>query len=342
MKILYLAPTNSFSGGENVTLQIAAQMQERGHKVAYCSPHGSIEEFVHKQGVPFIGLNRFSLLEVKRAIYSFEPDIVHAMDYRASFYAALLFNNTVGHLHSNCPWLKTVCLNSFALYITARRAKALICVSSSIPDEFRFVKSVKKKFITLMNVVDVQAIKKKSLEFTCKQNYDLGYCGRFSEPKNPVGFLQVVAQVKKKLPDIKAVMIGDGELREQVEGMLTSLHLENNVELVGFQKNPFPYIAACKVMVMPSQWEGFPMVAIESMALGKPLIATPVSGLRDIVTDNCGGLGKTPVALAEKASRCLYASPGVYAHLCYMARQKTRPYTDMESYINITEQMYIR
>lgn len=72
------------------------------------------------------------------------------------------------------------------------------------------------------------------------------------------------------------------------------MHLENNVELVGFQKNPFPYIAACKVMVMPSQWEGFPMVAIESMALGKPLIATPVSGLRDIVTDNCGGWEKHP------------------------------------------------
>lgn len=340
MKILYLAPTNSFSGGENVTLQIAAQMQERGHKVAYCSPHGSIEEFVHEQGVPFIGLNRFSLLEVKRAIYSFEPDIVHAMDYRASFYAALLFNNTVGHLHSNCPWLKTVCLNSFALYITARRAKTLICVSSSIPDEFRFVKSVKKKFITLMNFVDVQAIKKKSLEFTCKQNYDLGYCGRFSEPKNPVGFLQVVAQVKKELPDVKAVMIGDGELREQVEGMLTSLHLENNVELVGFQKNPFPYIAACKVMVMPSQWEGFPMVAIESMALGKPLIATPVSGLRDIVTDNCGGVRQTVEELAKQVLQCLLYSESKYIALCKSAQCTVASYTDVTAYMDRVTRCY--
>ena len=334
MKILYLAPTDSFSGGENVTLQIAVQMQRRGHKVAYCSPYGSIEDFVFEQGVPFIGLDRFSLLAVKRAIRAFKPDIVHAMDYRASFYAALLFRNTVGHLHSNCPWLKTICLNSIALYITACRAKKLICVSSSIPNEFRFIKGKKEKFVTLPNAVDAQEIEKKSLEFSCGQKYDLGYCGRFSEPKNPIGFLQIVVQVKKELPDVKAVMIGDGELREQVEKTINNLHLKNNVELVGFQKNPFPYIAACKVMVMPSLWEGFPMVAIESMALGKPLIATPVSGVRDIVTDACGGTGRTIEELSGQVLQCILCSVQKYSTLCESAQSTVASYTDMSTYVD--------
>lgn len=334
MKILYLAPTDSFSGGENVTLQIAVQMQRRGHKVAYCSPYGSIEDFVFEQGVPFIGLDRFSLLAVKRAIRAFKPDIVHAMDYRASFYAALLFRNTVGHLHSNCPWLKTICLNSIALYITACRAKKLICVSSSIPNEFRFIKGKKEKFVTLPNAVDAQEIEKKSLEFACGQKYDLGYCGRFSEPKNPIGFLQIVVQVKKELPDVKAVMIGDGELREQVEKTINNLHLKNNVELVGFQKNPFPYIAACKVMVMPSLWEGFPMVAIESMALGKPLIATPVSGVRDIVTDACGGTGRTIEELSGQVLQCILCSVQKYSTLCESAQSTVASYTDMSTYVD--------
>lgn len=148
--------------------------------------------------------------------------------------------------------------------------------------------------------------------------------------------------MKKELPDVKAVMIGDGELRVQVLRMKQEQHLEENVDLVGFQQNPFPYIAACRVMAMPSLWEGFPMAAIEAMTLGKPLVATPVSGLRDIVTDNCGGLGKTPVVLAEKVLRCLYASPEVYAHLCHMARQATQPYTDIDSYVENVEQIYIQ
>ena len=59
-------------------------------------------------------------------------------------------------------------------YITACRAKKLICVSSSIPNEFRFVKGKKEKFVTLPNVIDAQEIEKKSLEFTCGQKYELG------------------------------------------------------------------------------------------------------------------------------------------------------------------------
>ena len=340
MKILYLAPTDSFSGGENVTLQIAVQMKRRGHKVAYCSPYGSIEDFVCEQGVPFIGLDRFSLLAVKRAIWAFKPDIVHAMDYRASFYAALLFRNTVGHLHSNCPWLKTICLNSIALYITACRAKKLLCVSSSIPNEFRFVKGKKEKFVTLPNAVDAQEIEKKSLEFACGQKYDLGYCGRFSEPKNPIGFLQIVAQVKKELPDVKAVMIGDGELRVQVLRMKQEQHLEENVDLVGFQQNPFPYIAACRVMAMPSLWEGFPMAAIEALSLGKPIVATPVSGLRDIIAEDCGGLADDVKQMANKILFCLTASANQYNVMAHCARQRVRHFGDIREYINAIEKVY--
>lgn len=339
MKILYLAPTDSFSGGENVTLQIAVQMQRRGHKVAYCSPYGSIEDFVFEQGVPFIGLDRFSLLAVKRAIRAFKPDIVHAMDYRASFYAALLFRNTVGHLHSNCPWLKTICLNSIALYITACRAKKLICVSSSIPNEFRFIKGKKEKFVTLPNAVDAQEIEKKSLEFACGQKYDLGYCGRFSEPKNPIGFLQIVAQVKKELPDVKAVMIGDGELREQVEERINSLHLENNVELVGFQKNPFPYIAACKIMAMPSLWEGFGLAAVEGMVLGCPVLVSSVGGLPNVVGQESGNLCNGVIEFANRAYELLTTDELMREEQC-RCQQRAILFCDVNCYIDKIAQYY--
>ncbi|MFR8255353.1 MAG: glycosyltransferase [Ruthenibacterium sp.] len=343
MKILYLAPTDSFSGGENVTLQIAVQMKRRGHKVAYCSPYGSIEDFVCEQGVPFIGLDRFSLLAVKRAIRAFKPDIVHAMDYRASFYASLLFPDTISHLHNNCLWLSKLCPNAVALWITAHRAKRCICVSQSIPDDFCLLNSTnKEKFLVLRNVISPEEVLKKSKSFICERTYDLGFCGRLTKQKDPFTFLEIVMRVKKAISNVHAVMIGDGDLRGQVEQMVRDLGLQGNVELVGFQKNPFPYITACKVMVMPSLWEGLPMAAIEAMTLGKPLVATPVSGLRDIVTDNCGGLGKTPVVLAEKVLRCLYASPEVYAHLCHMARQATQPYTDIDSYVENVEQIYIQ
>lgn len=341
MKILYLAPTDRFSGGENVTLQIAEQMQKRGHIVAYCSPEGDIKNSVEAENVPFIGLRSFSFKNVKEAICDFSPDVVHAMDYRASFYASLVFHNTVGHLHSNCPWLKRICPNSTALYITARRAKKLLCVSQSIPDDFIFADGVKYKFEVVPNVSDGKSICEKSQVFSCGKEYDLGYCGRLSEPKNPLAFIKIVNEVRKTITQVRAIMIGDGELRKQVEDSIQQLQLENNVELVGFQTNPFPYINACKMMVMPSLWEGFPMAAIEALTLGKPLVATPVSGLRDIITDDCGGLAETTEGLAQKALRCLNASEKEYEHMCRMACMAAKPYMDVNKYIDQIEQTYI-
>lgn len=340
MKILYLAPTDRFSGGENVTLQIAEQMQKRGHIVAYCSPVGDIEKSVAEANVPFIGLPSFSLRNVRKAIRDFSPDVVHAMDYRASFYASLVFPNTVGHLHSNCPWLKRICPNSIALYITARQAKKLLCVSQSIPDDFVFADGLKHKFEVVPNASDAESIREKSQVSNCGKTYDLGYCGRLSEPKNPLGFIEIVNEIRKTVPQVRAVMIGDGELRKLVESSLQRLQLENNVELVGFQANPFPYIAACKVMVMPSLWEGFPMAAIEALTLGKPLVATPVSGLRDIITDDCGGLAETMEEMTRKVLRCLRCSKDDYIKLQENAKATASLYTDMPGFINRVESLY--
>lgn len=340
MKILYLTPTDRFSGGENVTLQIAKQMHRRGHIVAYCSPVGDIENSVAQAEVPFIALPSFSLKNVRTAIRDFSPDVVHAMDYRASFYASLVFSRTVGHLHSNCPWLKKICPNSIALYITARRAKKLLCVSQSIPDDFIFVNGVKHKFEVLANVSDAEHILEKSRAFRCGKTFDMGYCGRLSEPKNPLAFVEIVNEIRKTIPQVRAIMIGDGELRKQVEDSLQQLQLESNVELVGFQTNPFPYIDACKVMVMPSLWEGFPMAAIEALALGKPLVSTPVSGLRDIITDQCGGLGKTTEEMTQKVLHCLRCSKDDYKKMQENAKTTAGRYTDMPGFINRIESLY--
>lgn len=339
MKILYLVPTCAFSGGENVTLQIAQRMQARGHVVAYCSPCGSIEASVVAAGVPFIGIERFSLRQVHKAIRNFRPDVVYAMDYRASLYASLIFEHTIGHLHSNCPWLKKICPNSIALFLTALRAKKLICVAQSISDDFVLGRLVKRKFTVLPNVSDIRQIEAKSKMFSCGKTYELGYCGRLSEPKNPLGFLQVVETVRKAMPEVHAVMIGDGELRQQTERVRCELHLEDSVELVGFQVNPFPYIAACRVMVMPSIWEGFPMAAIEALSLGKPLVATPVSGLRDIITDECGGVRDSIGEIAQRVLECLNAGQAQQLQMQQRAQAVAVAHSDINSYVDTIERI---
>lgn len=342
MKILFLAPTNEFSGGENVTVLIAKQMKDRKHAVAYCCPFGKIEWVLQENEIPFIGLKKFSLKGLRKVIKEYDPEIVYAMDYRASFYASLLFQNTIGHLHSDCPWLKRLCPNSLALCITAFRSKHLICVSKDIPNHFIFSHMFKSKFTVLSNVVSSQEVLTKSQKFFCEKQYDLGYCGRLTKPKNPMGFLEIVARLKKDIPQISAVMIGDGELKEAVERAIEKYGLKETIDLKGFQSNPFPFVNRCKVMVMPSLWEGFPMVAIESLLLGKPLVGTSVSGLQDIVNDECGGLGKTMEELSEKVKRCLKCTAEEYQEICIRAQQAALPYVNIEQYIDNIENILLK
>ena len=69
--------------------------------------------------------------------------------------------------------------------------------------------------------------------------------------------------------------------------------LEGNVTMYGFQKNPYPIIKKCKVLLMPSLWEGFGLAAVEALTLGLPVICSGAGGLSDIVNDSCGKICKT-------------------------------------------------
>lgn len=340
MNILYLTPTSAFSGGENVTLQIAQEMQKRGYTVAYCGVFGPIQEAAEARGVAFLGLKEFSLKEIRGVLREFRPEVVHAMDYRASFYAALLGTRMVGHLHSDCLWLKYKGRNSFALLYTGLRARKLICVAPNIPQNFVFSRWIRSKFATLANCIDADAIRQKAQRGPGTQAAHLGFCGRLSEAKNPLLFLRVVAGVKAQLPGVKAVMVGDGELRTQVEREIQALGLQQNVSLVGFQNNPFPYIAACKLMVMSSVWEGFPMVAMEAMVLGKPWVSTAVSGMVDLIDDSVGAIGNTAEELTAAVLKILQLPSNEYNLLTTRVRKRAQPYTNMATYIDEIEAFY--
>ena len=104
--------------------------------------------------------------------------------------------------------------------------------------------------------------------------------------KNPVGFIEIVDKVKKNNPKITACMIGDGELMQECAKKIKDLNLEQNIEMLGFKKNPFPIIKNCKICVMPSLWEGFGITAIESLILEKPVFNSGVGGLAEIFKDD--------------------------------------------------------
>jgi len=117
--------------------------------------------------------------------------------------------------------------------------------------------------------------------------------GRLCEAKGHLLLLDVVGQLAAEGLRFKLVLVGDGPLRKEIETLIAGLRLQEHVELIGWASNfeVRQQILASRAMVLPSFAEGLPVVIMEALALGRPVISTYVAGIPELVEPGiCGWL----------------------------------------------------
>lgn len=108
--------------------------------------------------------------------------------------------------------------------------------------------------------------------------------GRLNKQKGHWHLIRSFKKVKKAIPDAKLVILGEGELFETLKKLSQELDINKDVHFLGFQKNPFKFIAKSKLFVLSSLHEGFPNAMAEAMACGIPILSTDcLSGPREIL-----------------------------------------------------------
>jgi len=105
-----------------------------------------------------------------------------------------------------------------------------------------------------------------------KDKLVVGNVGRFSLQKNQTFLIEIFAKIKELHPNSVLWLLGDGELRGQIEEKIKDMGLSDSVKLFGMVSNPKDYYQAMDVMVMPSLFEGLPMVGVEAQASGLPCV----------------------------------------------------------------------
>jgi glycosyltransferase involved in cell wall biosynthesis len=140
--------------------------------------------------------------------------------------------------------------------------------------------------------------------FTSKTEPILLAIGRFTEQKDFPTLLRAFAELRK-MKQARLVILGEGEERGKLEGLIAELGLRESISLPGFTSNPYAYLAASDLLVSSSAWEGLPTVIIESLALGTPIVATDCpGGTREILCD--GQFGKlVPVADVKALAKAM-------------------------------------
>ena len=109
------------------------------------------------------------------------------------------------------------------------------------------------------------------------------HVGRFYEQKNHLGLLAVFERVLRDVPDAKLVLVGEGPLMERVKAYVAARGLTQAVRMVGARNNAASLIACADVLLFPSLFEGFGIVALEANAAGLPVVGSDVMGLNEAV-----------------------------------------------------------
>jgi glycosyltransferase involved in cell wall biosynthesis len=138
--------------------------------------------------------------------------------------------------------------------------------------------------------------------------------GRLAEPKGHLLLIEAAARLRERGPEFELVLVGDGPLRGEIEGMIDRLDLRGHVRITGYLGSPEVRreLEAARALVLPSFAEGLPVVIMEALALGRPVISTYVAGIPELVEPGRNGWLVPAGAvepLAEAMAEALAADP---------------------------------
>jgi len=108
--------------------------------------------------------------------------------------------------------------------------------------------------------------------------------------KDPVNFVRAMAYANRASPNLQALLVGDGPLREEVTDEIQRLRLVDVIRLTGFREDADSLLAAASVACLSSREEGMGSVLLDAMAFGRPIAATRAGGIPEIVVDGETGL----------------------------------------------------
>lgn len=169
----------------------------------------------------------------------------------------------------------------------------VVCVASDTANAFqRRFPDCTAPISVVYNPIDAEKIRNLSEEFHVHQSssFKIAVCGRLTAQKKLDRVIRLAKRINEEALPIKILLIGDGELREELEVRIEELGVAGVVEFLGFQHNPFPYVKAADMLLSTSGFEGFSLVICEAMALGVPVVATKTAGPMEILDNDKYGL----------------------------------------------------
>jgi glycosyltransferase involved in cell wall biosynthesis len=169
----------------------------------------------------------------------------------------------------------------------------------------------------------------------------VGTVANFKVGKGHMQLLDAAAAVRRSVPDVRFVVVGQGVLEPQVRRRATQLGLDGTVTFTGYREDATRIMGAFDLLAIPSQYDGLSIALLEAMSLGKPSVLTRVGGNPEVVEDGEHGLvvpPENPNALAEGIV-ALLGDSALRGRMGEAARQRARDF-DIRAAVRRSEELY--
>ena len=310
--ILFVEHKEVFGGGQVFLLNLATHLNKDEFQIhVLCSPnprltqqfgaHGiDIQELslgrIQKSSNPFLIVANLwwrirPTLKVLSAIKRFNIDLVCANDVFS--FIACVFATKLSGRKSVLIVHNTTYPGAYSTRWILRAADRIVAVSTRVRDHvLSILPSAKSKTSVIQNGIEVNvngdSARKAKPSMRRKKKMLVGTVSRLSREKGLDVFLQSLPEVFDRIPNIKAVIAGEGPQETELKDLSRELGLNGRLEFRGFVSDPLKIMSTFDIFVLSSRAEGLPLAVLEAMSLSKPVVATDVGDVKEVIGDDCG------------------------------------------------------
>lgn len=332
MKICIITPSFSGGGAEKVAVNLANQYAEEGIDttlLVFVNKGPYKNHLSNRVSVVDLSVSRsrYAIFKLRRVLDKIAPTHVISVIRDASIMLGLVGKrregciiayreaNTLHGMHRMPSFKRWV--YRYLLKFTYKKADIVIANSEDTKADLIVNKIIDDKRVTVIRnpVIPKDFSNKVASEakhsWLNADNKIVLNVGRFHPQKNQKFLIDAFSRVLVTLPSAKLLILGEGAEENALRAQIKRLNLNENVDLVLFQENPFPYYRDSDLFVLTSDWEGFGNILVEALACGTPVISTDCAGgPRSILADGkfgtlvpVGNVKKLAAAIIEQLNQ---------------------------------------
>lgn len=230
--------------------------------------------------------------------------------------------------------------------ICYNRYHQTVCVSEYVRGDFCGILDFQKPCCVLYNTVESDRILVEAMEATPKLKDDgkirLVAVGTLKENKGYQRLLQVIKRLKNEDYHVHLYILGAGPLQATIESYISDNEMGNDITLLGYDTNPYKYVAKCDLFVCASFAEGFSTAATEALIVGTPVCTVEVSGMKEMLGENneWGIVTENNEEALYQGIKCLLDNPSLLAHYKEKAAERGKTFS-AENTVRAVEDMLL-